>query len=156
MRDAGFVKRSEEVDLLSMLGAETGGDVEVLSLDVEYHQGVRVIETVGNDDADPFAGTRRCSQDDELVAAVSQITAVFLPDQDSLIESSLGIKQPGLSDFSRVGKACCTMQRTVLLGDDGPTDEAGEKSPGTNGTKLHGYPNELLGRMRVELPILND
>ena len=52
---------------------------------------------------------------------------MFLSDQNGLIESSLGIEQPGLADFGRIGKARCAVQRTVLLGNDGPPDEACEK-----------------------------
>jgi len=78
-----FLKRIEQMDLLTVGRPKSCGAIPILLLDVENNDGIRPIEQVRNDIADALAGAGRCIDQDVFGASETQQRTVLASEQDA-------------------------------------------------------------------------
>src|SRR3546814_11060417 len=96
-----------------MLCAKTCGDVPILALHVEHHDGIGPTQEIGDHHADALAGARRCLEQDMLGAAENEIAAALLPDDDPTFAA-----QMFAPDFAFTRKPFLAMERAPTPQDD--------------------------------------
>src|SRR6201996_6319602 len=122
MGAAVFGEGVEEIDLLPLRGAPTGGELEVFLLDVQYDHRLLVLEQVGNDHAHALAGASRGRQDHELLTAQAHQVALELAHDNAVVG---GLEHAVLVQVAGVGKTRVTMHRLLL----GAADEVEGNQP---------------------------
>src|SRR3546814_13136338 len=101
-----------------MLCAKTCGDVPILALHVEHHDGIGPTQEIGDHHADALAGARRCLEQDMLGAAENEIAAALLPDDDPPFAAPMFAP-----DFAFPRKPCHALERAPPP----PAEQQGEK-----------------------------